>query len=426
MLGLMVYLFMHKGDVPDNRPEIYRECSILMFNKWDRNRGIAVGISDDFRLMELFEVLAFNIFGQPDTEEGVSKSWLHDIIFDFFTSWYGSNAVALQSTNKVLEFVTGRAWVMCDAGPGIYRFTHRTFLEYFYARRLQAEAGEVVSLIRETLLPRIIDAEWDVVTHLALQIATFENGPQTVRAIEYLIGEARSAIDSRSHRYNYFMFVGRSLEYLSVPEPVLSQVVGLIARGAVEIGEYSGALAIQVLQNLCYYTRKRASVVEPLLNKILQEEFRTASEVGRQSITYIGGAKDLVLGVRSRTYSAGALWLVLGDLRKTIAENVGGQDVRPGRLVRNTIYLFGRGFSTGYETDRKAVFRFGPAGAPLDYQLIPTIALEVASRAAHRRYPSCAASSAWSQTARACPAHRTHPHRYKVRGGQHHCWRGIR
>ena len=31
MLGLMVYLFVYKGEVPAYRPEIYKECATLMF-----------------------------------------------------------------------------------------------------------------------------------------------------------------------------------------------------------------------------------------------------------------------------------------------------------------------------------------------------------------------------------------------------------
>ena len=36
MLGLMAWLFNMRGDVPSNRPEIYRECAVLMFEKWIR------------------------------------------------------------------------------------------------------------------------------------------------------------------------------------------------------------------------------------------------------------------------------------------------------------------------------------------------------------------------------------------------------
>ncbi|MGO4841691.1 hypothetical protein AB4144_56460, partial [Rhizobiaceae sp. 2RAB30] len=30
MLGLMVQIFVYRGDVPSNRPEVYKECATLM------------------------------------------------------------------------------------------------------------------------------------------------------------------------------------------------------------------------------------------------------------------------------------------------------------------------------------------------------------------------------------------------------------
>ena len=73
MLGLMVYLFIYRGDVPSNRPEIYKECATLMFEKWDQRREIIFNIPVDFDLLDLFSYLASKIFGSADTEDGVSR-----------------------------------------------------------------------------------------------------------------------------------------------------------------------------------------------------------------------------------------------------------------------------------------------------------------------------------------------------------------
>ena len=48
MLGLMSWLFMNNETVPKNRPEIYAECALLMFEKWDKNRDIQANIPPDF------------------------------------------------------------------------------------------------------------------------------------------------------------------------------------------------------------------------------------------------------------------------------------------------------------------------------------------------------------------------------------------
>ena len=76
MLGLMAWLFNARGDVPSNRPEIYRECAILMFERWDPDRDIKADVPADFDKLHLFSTLASEIFGDPELAAGVELAWL--------------------------------------------------------------------------------------------------------------------------------------------------------------------------------------------------------------------------------------------------------------------------------------------------------------------------------------------------------------
>ena len=80
LLGLMAWPFYMKGDVPTNRPEIYRECAILMFERWDQRRGIEARIPSDFDMLHLFTRLAAKIYGNSDLEDGVDSTWLRSEI----------------------------------------------------------------------------------------------------------------------------------------------------------------------------------------------------------------------------------------------------------------------------------------------------------------------------------------------------------
>ena len=42
MLGLMCNLYRIDGYIPRNRPEIYEKCSVMLFERWDKSRGIVV------------------------------------------------------------------------------------------------------------------------------------------------------------------------------------------------------------------------------------------------------------------------------------------------------------------------------------------------------------------------------------------------
>ena len=233
LLGLMVYIFNVRGDVPNNRPEIYKECSLLMFEKWDQRRDIIFELPTDFDMLDLFGYLASQIFGNAETEDGVSEEWLIQRLRNFFNAWYEDRARSVAAARILVEFITGRAWVMCEIGPGVFKFTHRTFLEYFFARRLEEEAGGVTALIQNHLVAKISQAQWDVVSHLALQITTFRSGPKSIQALDALLKAATEIKFEPREEINFLTFLddvpgsgvasaiavpsGHSREWVSLP-----------------------------------------------------------------------------------------------------------------------------------------------------------------------------------------------------------------
>jgi predicted NACHT family NTPase len=171
MLGLMAWLFNARGDVPSNRPEIYRECAILMFERWDPDRDIKADVPADFDKLHLFSTLASKIFGDPELAAGVESRWLTQKIREYLEALYENKAQATAGTKAILKFITGRAWVMTDIGDGVFAFTHQTFLEYFFARYVD-EKADTVSEVLDEIIPHVLLREWDVVAHLSLQIKT--------------------------------------------------------------------------------------------------------------------------------------------------------------------------------------------------------------------------------------------------------------
>ena len=167
MLGLMSWLFMNNETVPKNRPEIYAKCALLMFEKWDKNRDIQANIPPDFNLLGLFSFVASHVFGQAETEDGVTEEWLENKLNEYFQVWYEEKAKASAASRALLDFIVGRAWVMSEVGPKIFKFTHRTFLEYFFARYLDDQNDTVESLMK-SLSAQITAGQQNVVCHLAL------------------------------------------------------------------------------------------------------------------------------------------------------------------------------------------------------------------------------------------------------------------
>jgi hypothetical protein len=249
LLGLMAFLFAAKGDVPSNRPEIYRECAILMFEKWDQNRGIRAHIPVGFDLLHLFSMIAAKIYGNADLEEGVDRKWLEQRTFEYFIESFENRAKALDAAQRVTEFLTGRSWVMSEFGTDVYRFTHRTFLEYFFARYLDEEF-ETVAELWNAIRPKVAANQWNVIAHLALQLKTYRNVKRTGFAIDE-IQRALPSLGSSTGSSPFVRFIAQSLEYLPGPEQRIKQLVSDIVAKALEIPFNDRASAVSAIGESC-------------------------------------------------------------------------------------------------------------------------------------------------------------------------------
>lgn len=216
LLGLMAFLFHAKGDVPGNRPEIYGDCATLMFDRWDKNRGISPDVPSDFERAELFSEIASRMFPNVELRAGVSREWLLRNVLDFFQELYMDKGRAVKSARSITEFLVGRAWVMSEVGDQVFAFTHQTFLEFYFARRLEGNLDTVGDLLKE-LHPRIVRSEWDVVAHLSLQLKVQSNLRKQDEALQFLTSRV-GKYSTKKYDSAYRLFSARSLEYLNGSE----------------------------------------------------------------------------------------------------------------------------------------------------------------------------------------------------------------
>lgn len=345
LLGLMVYIFMEKGDVPDNRPEIYRECSQLMFLRWDQRRDIRFEYPDDFELMDLFGHLAVQIFGDSDAEEGVSEQWLNKKIREFFEDWYSDRPRAVAASTALVKFITGRAWVMCDVGPGTYKFTHRTFMEYFVARRLDSES-ESISELLTTLYPRIVLAEWDVVSHLALQIAS-SSGPKALRSVEALHDLLERPDRTPTEEINLLFFAARALEYLPVPESRYKNIAQEIAERATVIGSTLDVTSFGIFVTLLSKSKKKRPLAESLVSEHVNREMTSRNPMRRRFGRFLLGASEVTYWrpsgterVRVWEEDADALHGCLSKLREQYREILYDEAVKDSFAARMYCYIY--------------------------------------------------------------------------------------
>jgi hypothetical protein len=334
MLALMVWLFAMKGDVPANRPEIYKECATLMFERWDPNRGILADIPTDFELLDLFGFVAHEILGKPELEEGVTREWLLSKMQTYFVRWYEDKAKAHATASSLVGFLVGRAWVMSEVGAGLFKFTHRTFLEYFYAKYMNAQVDSVKELVSR-LKHRIYSVQLDVVNHLSLQMFTFRE-PRKIHeaAVELTkIVEENVTPFEVSNALNFF---SRSLEYLMMSEQQFKASVEVMCAKMIDVGSTGETYVAQTLVHLCANSGARLPIVVEVAKKVLTKAIRKKDEASLEFIvnTLIGGRvrrrdkPSFVTRIHSRSYIS-----LMNELKLEFLREIASRAKREVRLA---------------------------------------------------------------------------------------------
>jgi hypothetical protein len=224
MLSLMCGIYSSENYIPRNRPDVYEKCALLLFDSWDKQRGIKAPLSFDAHVQAAMRSLALWLYPRQEAQKGLPRAQLIDYMTQYLRKKrFDQDEDAEQAATEFIDFCKGRAWVLTDVGAELYGFTHRTFLEYFAARQLAKLHPSAESLLNE-LWPHIVKSEWDVVAQLAVHIlgANVEDGSDDFLA---LLVQRAVATEAESDRTAVLSFACRALQFVVPAPPVLRAIV---------------------------------------------------------------------------------------------------------------------------------------------------------------------------------------------------------
>jgi hypothetical protein len=221
MLALMCILYRGEGSIPRNRPEVYEQCSRLLFLKWDARRRIDIELRARHLIEPTLRHLAFWLFTRSQTQNAVTERELIAETTRFFHGrGFESEEQAEEAAREFVSFCRGRAWVFSDVGTTasgqvLYTFTHRTFLEYFAAAFLTSTCDTPEALAR-AIVPRVARQQWEVVADVATQIKDRTSDRGGERIINSMLADRENrSVSGRSHVLG---FLAHSLRFID-PSP---------------------------------------------------------------------------------------------------------------------------------------------------------------------------------------------------------------
>lgn len=227
MLSLMCGIYASEHYIPSNRPDLYQKCAELLFERWDKQRGIVIPLPFNAHVRQALNALALRMYTDPKAQMGLTRARLVSFMTDFLVKKrFDDEAVAEDAANQFVDFCTGRAWVLTDMGSNtqqnLYAFTHRTFLEYFAANQL-VRTNSTPERLFDVLHARIAAQEWEVVAQLSLQILS-QNVDDGGDDFLDLVLSAIQDTESLGQKINLTAFAARSLGFM-VPRPQIVQKI---------------------------------------------------------------------------------------------------------------------------------------------------------------------------------------------------------
>ena len=166
---------------------------------------------------------------------------------------------------------------MSEVGPGLFKFTHRTFLEYFYARYLNGQVDSVKDLVLR-LRTRIYAQQLDVVNHLSLQMFTFREPRKIHEAAQELINLINDPRQNAAETMNATNFFARSFEYLLTSEQQFRACTKALCEKLIEIGAEGKTQGVTTLSLLSYNSGTRFPLLIDTANETFGREIISANE----------------------------------------------------------------------------------------------------------------------------------------------------
>lgn len=219
MLALMCNLYRGAGFIPRNRPEVYKKCSEMLFERWDPSRGIWVHLPISEPKV-LLGYLAHWFYADESLQSGMAEDAIVKEASRFLCPRrFEIEEEAERASKEFIEFCRGRAWVFTDAGTTpqgtrLYTFTHKTFLEYFTAAHIVRNNNDAAKLWN-LLAPKIAQRAWDIVAQLAFQMLHEQVEGASDDILMLLLQDARR---EEKARWQYLAFGARCLQFI-YPSP---------------------------------------------------------------------------------------------------------------------------------------------------------------------------------------------------------------
>ncbi|MEE2057781.1 NACHT domain-containing protein [Rhodococcus artemisiae] len=194
MLSLMCALYREHGSLPTDRRGVYQRCADLLFRRWDDHRQIEQPGAMPQYAERLMQEIARWVYTSASVQDGIEENQLVMVLAHSLVDRDGfDQSDAERDSRSFVEFCAGRAWLLASFGTNhrgqrMFRFTHRTFLEYFAAESFVRRSESQDQICQE--IKRVYEEDaTSVVPELLIQAYDFRRDGGGTAVFKQLLQE---------------------------------------------------------------------------------------------------------------------------------------------------------------------------------------------------------------------------------------------
>ncbi len=303
-LSLLLAIYHKEGRLPNNKLQLYEKCFEYMANQREKEKDRIFNSKteqnydwenlDKFLTDETFIELAK--YGTPNNKD-ISERSIKKLMLNMYRGEFSSSTACKLGIEEFLQFCADRTEVFIQSqnSNSDYRFYHRSFYEYFYAKYIEANAKseeEAYEMLRcfdmdseiFELLTMLYDNEGDKIKNNSLAEYLFEkahkslsNGTNQVdRGFDMLVMLLNVVNDEVFHQRFIDLFLQHaeilSGQMLTVNFGMLSTI--LTRNTAYYISQFGGRLG-RIQDRILQYYLNNIKECNTLLKKVSSRKHET-------------------------------------------------------------------------------------------------------------------------------------------------------
>ncbi len=187
LLTMLCYVFQDNYNLPRNKHALYGDAIDALFRRWDatrrieRNEVYGEKLSRD-RKINMLGGISYRALKKEKGKLLWKKADIKEEVSDYIVNIPGIEIEEALDVNseRVLYEIAANNGLLLEDGRGVYRFTHRTFQEYFAARFI-LESNQRPEYLKEAIDTHLLDRSWREV--FPIIAGRLDNGDELLKRI---------------------------------------------------------------------------------------------------------------------------------------------------------------------------------------------------------------------------------------------------